>query len=115
MIQDAEGVLRKCEPLVRVIPKPQLGFRNLLLGSRRHPNVLTLNPPFCFKQLELIEHPSLLLQSVKLIKHTRLHAEFTKELSGNPLSQLSKSLTHNEEITYCPTVRNQERILEEDD
>ena len=41
LIQDAEGVLRKCDPLVRVIPKPQLGFRNLLLGSRRHPNVLT--------------------------------------------------------------------------
>ena len=47
-------------------------------------------------------------------KHIRLHAEFTKELSGNPLSQLSKSLTHDEEITYCPTVGNQERILEED-
>ena len=51
-----------------VIPKLQLGFRNLLLGSRRHPNVLTLNPPFCFKQLELIKHLSLLLQSVKLIE-----------------------------------------------
>ena len=68
VIQDAERVLRKCEPLVRVIPKPQLGFRNLLLGSRRHPNVLTLNLPFCFKQFELIKHLSLLLQSVKLIE-----------------------------------------------
>ena len=68
VIQDAEGVLRKCEPLVRVIPKPQLGFRKLLLDSRRHPNVPMLNPPFCFKQLELIKHLSLLLQSVKLIE-----------------------------------------------
>ena len=46
-------------------------------------------------------------------KYTRLHEEFTKELSGNPLSQLSKSLTYNKEIIYCPIVGNQERILEE--